>query len=73
VSRSVYLGQFTDDNAERLVEALEDADIRVWVKSTGRLVRAISAQDWGVRVFVDDADLERARAIARDVAPGGLA
>lgn len=73
MSTSVYLGQFTDDNAERLVEALDDAGIRVWVKSSGRIVRAISAADWGVRVFVSTDDLERARDIARDIAPGGLA
>ncbi|MCC5948260.1 MAG: DUF2007 domain-containing protein [Nitriliruptoraceae bacterium] len=61
---TVLLGQFTDDNAERIVARLEDAGITWWVKSGGRFTRALFAGEWGTRVFVDEARLEQARTIA---------
>ena len=70
---SVYLGQFTDENAEKLTGALADAGIEFWTKSSGRIVRAISMQDWGVRLFVPSDKVDQARAIAEDIAPDGLA
>lgn len=39
---TVYLGQFTDDNAARL----DDAAIIWWHKTHGRLMRLLWAQDW---------------------------
>lgn len=71
--QTVYLGQFTDENAERLTGALADAGIPFWAKSSGRLIRAISMQDWGVRLLVPAEHLDAARAIAMEIAPDGLA
>jgi hypothetical protein len=65
--RTVQLGQFTDENAERVVEALERAGIVWWQKSHGRFVRIMSAADWGVRVFVDASRLEEAQRVAGEV------
>lgn len=66
-TRTVELGQFEDDNAHVIAQRLEDAGIVWWAKSSGRLVRTLFAGDWGTRLFVDEARLEDARAIAREV------
>jgi hypothetical protein len=67
--RTVELGQFTHDNASRIAERLDAADIVWWHKQHGRLVSLLSAGDWGTRLFVDADRLEDARAIAREVVP----
>ena len=64
---TVQLGQFTDENAERIAAKLEEAGINWWHKRTGQLTRFFSAGDWGVRNFVDRDRLEEAVAIAREV------
>ena len=69
---TVQLGQFTDENAEAVIKALDDAGIGFYTKSFGRIVRVLFAADWGTRVFVDDADLERAMGVARSIAPNGV-
>ena len=69
---TTYIGQFTDENADRIVDAFDDAGIRWHAKSSGRFVRVIFAADWGVRLFVEDARLADAREIAVDIAPDGL-
>jgi hypothetical protein len=68
--RTVELGQFTDDNAERIVAALEGAGIVWWHKTSGRFVRVISAADWGTRIYVDRARLDEARRIAERITSG---
>lgn len=68
--RTVLLGQFEDDNAERIVEALRAADIDYWVKRSGGLTRVLFAGDWGTRVFVDRAHLDEAERIAEDAVTG---
>lgn len=68
--RTVLLGQFEDDNAQRVVERLREAEIEHWVKRTGGLTRVLFAGDWGVRVFVDDARLDDAQRIAQEVLDG---
>lgn len=65
--RTVQLGQFTEENAQKVLEALERAGIVHWHKRHGRFVQVLSAADWGVRVFVEAQRLEDARAIARDI------
>lgn len=72
MSRSVYLGQFTDENAEAVLSALEDAGIWCWTKSSGAFTRMIFAADWGVRVFVDEERAVEAREIAAGIAADGL-
>jgi len=62
---TVYLGQFTDEHAEAIAGALEEAGIVWWHKRTGRFVRTLFAGDWGVRLFVDEARLDEAREIAK--------
>jgi hypothetical protein len=71
---SHYLGQFTDDNADRITDEFDAAGIAWSAKSSGPFARLVFAADWGVRLFVtDDGDVERATAIARRIAPDGLA
>ena len=53
MARTLYLGQFTDENADRIAAAFDDAGIRWHAKSSGAFVRFIFAADWGVRLFVD--------------------
>jgi len=70
---TVYIGQFTDKHADELAQAFDAADIGWNAKTSGAFVRVIFAADWGVRLFVEEADLDRAREIARRIAPDGLA
>ena len=65
---TTYLGQFTEEHAEAIAKALEDAGIVWWHKSSGRLVRTLFAGDWGVRIFVDSSRLEEAKEVVRRVA-----
>lgn len=50
---TVYLGQFTDENAAAIGELLDRAEIVWWAKSSGRLTRMVFAGDWGTRLFVE--------------------
>ena len=65
--RTVQLGQFTDENAGQVTAALEAAGISWWEKSSGGLVRFLSAADWGVRVFVEVERLDESQGIVRDL------
>lgn len=65
--RTVQLGQFTEENAERVVAALERAGIVWWHKRHGGFVQLLSAADWGVRVFVEAGRLEEARELTREI------
>jgi hypothetical protein len=69
---TVYLGQFTWENANRIAEALEDAGITWWTKNPGSVTYVLFGE-WGPRLFVDRARLNEARAIALRIAPEGLA
>ena len=73
MARTIYLGQFTDDNADRIVAALDEAGIRWHAKSSGAFVRFIFAADWGVRLFVEEARADEAWELAGGIAPDGLA
>jgi cell division septation protein DedD len=64
---TVQLGQFTDENAEAIVDRLEMAGITWWVKRSGGLARVLFAGDWGVRVFVDASRAEEAAGIVREL------
>lgn len=65
---TTYLGQFTEEHAEAIAKALEDAGIEWWHKSSGRVTRLLFAGDWGVRLFVDSSRLDEAREVVRRVA-----
>jgi hypothetical protein len=64
---TTYLGQYTDEHAETIAAALEEAGITWWHKRGGRFVRTLFAGDWGVRIFVDETKLDEAKAIAKKV------
>jgi hypothetical protein len=71
--RTVHLGQFTHEHADRIAGELERAGIVWWYKAPG-----FFSQIWehGVWLFVDRGRLDEARAIARRVLadedqPGG--
>jgi len=68
---TVYLGQFTWENANRIAERLEDAGITWWTKNPGTVAYVLFGE-WGPRLFVDRARLAEARAIAREIAPEGV-
>jgi uncharacterized LabA/DUF88 family protein len=65
--RTVQLGQFTDENADKVAEALEHAGIAWWFKQSGRWGRTLFLGEWGTRLFVDASRLEEAREVARAV------
>ncbi len=65
--RTVHLDQFTDEEAEPLLVALDRAGIHHWEKRAGGLTRFFFAGEWGVRVFVDQERLDEARRIADEV------
>ena len=69
---TIQLGQFTDDHADEIADALDHAGIAFYVKRFGRVVRLLSAADWGTRLFVDRADAVAAAEIARTIAPDGI-
>ena len=66
-TETVYLGQFTHGNADRIVEELERRNIVWWHKQPGRFARFVFAGDWGVRLFVDAERQEEARAVVVEV------
>ena len=64
--RTVHLGAFTPDHAIRIGLELDQLGIVWWMKQPGFLSRI---WEFGsVQVFVDRAELERARAIADRIA-----
>lgn len=69
--RTVELGQFEDVNAMAIADGLDAAGIVWWHKSPGRFTRFVSAADWGVRIFVDEARIDQARRIATAILEGG--
>lgn len=65
--RTVHLMQVTDENADAVVDALDEAGISHWEKQSGRFTRLFFAGDWGVRIFVDAERVDEAKAIAERV------
>lgn len=65
--RTTHLGQFTDVHAEEIARRLEDAGIVWWRKRAGWISQTLFADQWGVRLFVDESRLEEAQAIAADI------
>ncbi|MDP8936762.1 MAG: DUF2007 domain-containing protein [Actinomycetota bacterium] len=64
---TVYLGQYTVEQANAIAERLEDAGIGWWHKQAGAISRWLFAGDWGVRLFVVEDRLDDARRIATSV------
>ena len=61
--RTVYLGQYTWEHANKIAGDLEEAGITWWVKNPGTL-SYVFFREWGPRLFVDRNRLEEAKAIA---------
>lgn len=61
--RSVYLGQFEHEHAERIAAALEEAGIAWSYKQSGRLMNLFFAGEWGVRMYVDAARVDDVKTI----------
>lgn len=70
---TVYLGQFTDENAERVCDALDQEGIAWHAKQSGSFTRFFFAGDWGVRLFVVDERAQDAWDLVEGIAPDGLA
>lgn len=70
--RTVYLGQFEHDAANRIAGALEEAGIAWNHKQFGSITRFFFAGDWGVRLFVDGARIEEARTIVERLTAGAI-
>ncbi len=68
--RTVHLGQYTDEHADAIVAALDQAGIHHWEKRTGRWSRLFFAGDWGTRIFVDADRLAEAEELADRVLDG---
>jgi hypothetical protein len=68
---TVYLGQFTNEHANQIAEALEQAGIVWWCKNPGT-VSYVLFSEWGPRLFVDRRRVDEAREIARRIAPDGV-
>jgi hypothetical protein len=66
--KSAYLGQYTDEVANEIAAELEQADISWSYKQAGRFTKIFFMGEWGTRLFVDEARVEDARAIAEKVA-----
>jgi len=66
--RTAYLGQFTTEHAEKVAEALEKESIAWTYKRFGKLTKLFFAGDWGVRMFVDAARVDEAKAIVARLA-----
>ncbi len=64
---TVYLGQYTVEQANAIAERLEDAGIGWWHKQAGAISRWLFAGDWGVRLFVVEDRLDDARRIATSI------
>jgi hypothetical protein len=65
--RTVQLGQFTDENADAVAEALEAAGIPWYFKQSGRWGRTLFLGEWGTRLFVAVDRLDEARRLATEV------
>jgi len=67
---TVYLGQYTWEEANAIAERLEAARIGWWHKQAGAVTRWFFAGEWGVRLFVAEDRLDEARRIAASVTAG---
>ena len=64
MTKSVYLGQYTDEVANLIVTELERAEIGWSYKQASFLTRVFFLGEWGTRLFVDADRLDDARRIA---------
>lgn len=65
--KTAYLGQYTDETANDIVERLVEAQIAWTYKQASAITRALFIGEWGTRLFVDAERIDDAREIARQV------
>lgn len=65
--KSAYLGQFTDEVANRIAGELEEAGIAWSYKQAGLFTKIFFVGEWGTRMFVDADRLDEARRIVEGV------
>ena len=65
--KTVYLGQYTDEVANRIAGELERARIPWMYKQASWVTRTLFIGEWGTRLFVDSARLDEAKGIAERV------
>lgn len=63
----MLLGQYLDENAQVVVEALTAAQIPHYTTRASAITQTLFMGEWGVRVFVRQSDKDRAATIARGV------
>lgn len=65
--KTAYLGQYTDEHANAIVEELVKAHIPWTYKQASFITRALFIGEWGTRLFVHDERLAEAKEIAERV------
>lgn len=65
--RYVLLGQFLDENAARISDALHDAAVRHYTTRASAVTQTLFMGEWGVRIFVEQAQHDHAHAIVAAV------
>lgn len=65
--KSVYLGQYTDEIANLIAGAFEQAGISWSYKQAGSVSKIFFMGEWGTRLFVDESRLDEAKAIVERV------
>ena len=65
--RYVLLGQYLEENAEAVAEALAAAEIRHYTTRASAITQTLFMGEWGVRIFVEQQDKDRAATIARGI------
>lgn len=65
--RTAYLGQYTDEVANRIAGELEQAHIAWTYKQASAITRALFIGEWGTRLFVDKSKLGEAKEIAERI------
>ncbi len=62
--KTTYLGQYTDEVANRIAGELERARIPWMYKQASWVTRALFMGEWGTRLFVDATRIDEAKTIA---------
>lgn len=68
--KTTYLGQYTDEVANRIAGALERAHIPWTYKQASWVTKVLFMGEWGTRLFVDASRLDEAKSIASRMTEG---
>jgi hypothetical protein len=67
-ARYVLLGQYLDENADAIAAALDAAQVPYYTTRASAITQSLFMGEWGVRIFVQYGDRDRAGALAATVA-----